>query len=611
MVSFIRKTFGSVLTSTEVNDYQVAIENTDATVTSHVANTSNPHSVTKSQVGLSNVPNTDATARANHTGTQSADTVIDGTTNKAYTATEKTKLSGIATGATANDTDANLKNRANHTGTQSADTITDGTTNKAYTATEKTKLGGIATGADVTSATNVGTSINGSAAKTTPVDADTVPLLDSAASNVLKKVTWANIKATIKTYTDTLYATITHSHAQSDVTNLVTDLAAKVPTSRTINSQALSSNVTLTQDNIGDGTTYKQYSQTEKTKLAGIATGATANSSDATLLNRANHTGTQTSSTISDIAEVIRDTIGTALVGGTNIGVVVDDTGDTITINGAITSEVIRDIIGGIMGGDSSITVTYNDAADTITVALTGVNADLVSDGTTNKAYTATEKTKLAGIASGADVTSATNVGAAIHAQTNTAIASGDFIPFIDTTDSNQMRKASWTSILLDFVNTFAPISHTTNTSNPHSVTKSQVGLGSVPDVDGTKGQLSFTFDGGGAVIPANTTTGQKSILRVPYNCTITGAYLYSQETGSIVVDIWRDTNANYPPTDADSITSSTPPTISSSNKNGSGDTTLSSWTTTLNAGDVLYANVDSCTTITHASLFLAVTQTS
>jgi hypothetical protein len=34
--------------------------------------------------------------------------------------------------------------------------------------------------------------------------------------------------------------------------------------------------VVLTQDNIGDGTTYKQYSQTEKTKLAGIETNAVA-----------------------------------------------------------------------------------------------------------------------------------------------------------------------------------------------------------------------------------------------------------------------------------------------------------------------------------------------
>jgi hypothetical protein len=44
--------------------------------------------------------------------------------------------------------------------------------------------------------------------KATPVDADEMPLVDSAASNVLKKLTWANLKATLKTYFDTLYATV-------------------------------------------------------------------------------------------------------------------------------------------------------------------------------------------------------------------------------------------------------------------------------------------------------------------------------------------------------------------------------------------------------------------
>lgn len=53
------------------------------------------------------------------------DNHTNGTTNKVYTATEKTKLAGVASGATANDTDANLKNRANHTGTQTASTISD------------------------------------------------------------------------------------------------------------------------------------------------------------------------------------------------------------------------------------------------------------------------------------------------------------------------------------------------------------------------------------------------------------------------------------------------------------------------------------------------------
>jgi len=50
-------------------------------------------------------------------------TVLTNTT-AAFTTAQETKLSGIATAATANDTDANLKNRANHTGTQAVGTIT-------------------------------------------------------------------------------------------------------------------------------------------------------------------------------------------------------------------------------------------------------------------------------------------------------------------------------------------------------------------------------------------------------------------------------------------------------------------------------------------------------
>jgi Cu/Ag efflux protein CusF len=112
-------------------------------------------------------------ARSNHTGTQSADTITDGATNKVYTATEQTKLAGIEAGAEVNninDTqatdltdggDSSLhyhaadRNRSNHSGTQSADTITDGTTNKAYTATEKTKLAGIESGAEVNNISDI------------------------------------------------------------------------------------------------------------------------------------------------------------------------------------------------------------------------------------------------------------------------------------------------------------------------------------------------------------------------------------------------------------------------------------------------------------------------
>lgn len=53
--------------------------------------------------------------------------------------------------------------------------------------------------------TSAGGLINSASAKSTPVDADMIGLMDSAAGNILKKLSWLNIKATLKTYFDTLY----------------------------------------------------------------------------------------------------------------------------------------------------------------------------------------------------------------------------------------------------------------------------------------------------------------------------------------------------------------------------------------------------------------------
>lgn len=65
----------------------------------------------------------------------------------------------------------------------------------------------------------------------------------------------------------------------------------------------------------------------DKVKLNGVAAGATANSPDATLLNRASHTGTQTSATISDLVEVIQDMLGSSgfIVQGANMTITYDD----------------------------------------------------------------------------------------------------------------------------------------------------------------------------------------------------------------------------------------------------------------------------------------------
>jgi hypothetical protein len=115
---------------------------------------------------------------------------------------------------------------------------------------------------------------------------------------------------------------------------------------------------------------------------------------------------------------------------------------------------------------------------------------------------------------------------------------------------------------------------------------------------------ISIVIDGGGSAI----TTGVKGDLLVPWNCTVTEWTLLGDQSGSIVLDIWQDTYANYPPTVADTITGSDKPTISASNKGQS--TALTGWTTALVSGRTLRFNVDSVSTITRVTLALRVTRT-
>jgi hypothetical protein len=117
-------------------------------------------------------------------------------------------------------------------------------------------------------------------------------------------------------------------------------------------------------------------------------------------------------------------------------------------------------------------------------------------------------------------------------------------------------------------------------------------------------GSLGIVIDGAGSAI----TTGVKGYLRVPYSCTINSVEVVADQSGSIVVDVWRDTYANFPPTVADSIVASAKPTLSSAQKNQ--DTTLTGWTTLLSEGDYLAFNVDSATTVTRVALTIKVTRT-
>lgn len=114
---------------------------------------------------------------------------------------------------------------------------------------------------------------------------------------------------------------------------------------------------------------------------------------------------------------------------------------------------------------------------------------------------------------------------------------------------------------------------------------------------------INFIMDGGGLAL----TTGIKGFIEVPANMTINRWTLLADLSGSIVVDVWRDSYANAPPTVGDSITASAKPTITSNVKAQS--STLTGWNTTLNAGDILAFSVNSIATITRCTLSLKCTK--
>ncbi|TXG77095.1 hypothetical protein E6Q11_03380 [Candidatus Dojkabacteria bacterium] len=122
-------------------------------------------------------------------------------------------------------------------------------------------------------------------------------------------------------------------------------------------------------------------------------------------------------------------------------------------------------------------------------------------------------------------------------------------------------------------------------------------------DLGITEASFGITIDGGGSVI----STGVKGYVTIPYNCTITGWDIFADQSGSCVVDLWKDTYANFAPTIADTITGTEKPTLSSQQKNQ--DNSLSTWTTSVNAGDIIAFNVDSASTVQRVNVIIKVTK--
>jgi hypothetical protein len=106
---------------------------------------------------------------------------------------------------------------------------------------------------------------------------------------------------------------------------------------------------------------------------------------------------------------------------------------------------------------------------------------------------------------------------------------------------------------------------------------------------------------GSRAAVPS---TGYKGEIEIPVPCVFEGWRLVSDQTCTAVIDIWRDTYANFPPTVADTITASAKPTLTAARK--AQDSALAGWADECAAGDWLAFNLDSDDVATQLKLSLA-----
>jgi len=522
-----------------------------------------------------------------------ADDISDSTTtNKFTTALDISKLANIEENATADQTAEEIKTAYE----SNSDT-------NVFTDTEKTKLSGIAPGADVTDSTTVSAagapiiSSGSGAPSSTPAKVGDIyidttsddayiavgtasasdwEISNDGAGSGSTNLSWTASTSTVASSTGT-DAILTNADATNaglmsseDKVKLDDiDPLAEVNAVDSVNSQT--GVVVLDADDISDATTTNKFTTTASVDAAGATmntdTDVSGNSWVVDEDNMASNDATKVPTQQSVKAYIDTAVDGNATsIQGTNVDASVGtpNDGDILVYRSAGSDFVL----------EAKPAAGSNPAAADITDA-TADGIALITSADANP-FTDDDVSKLDGIEIGADVTNAASVEAA------GALMDSEVDANIKTL------------------------------SLPASTTISTFGASLVDDADAATarttlgvedGQLGITIDGAGSAI----TTGIKGDLRVPFDCTITAADIVLDQTGSIVIDVWKDTYANYPATDADSITASSPPTVTSAVK--STDSTLTGWTTSLSAGDYLRFNVDSITTATRATLTLTITK--
>lgn len=339
--------------------------------------------------------------------------------------TDKTKLDSVQSGATANSTDAQLRDRATHTGTQLSTTISDFST-AASTASPVQSVAG-QTGTVVLTKSDVGL---------------------------------ANVDNTSDATKNAAVAILTNKTLTTPVINSPTGLVkADVGLNLVDNTSDLSkpiSTATQTALNLKYDATNPSGYQTAAQVTSTVSVASTADR------DRANHTGTQVSSTISDFSEAVDDRVAALVVAGAGITSTYNDVANTLTVASTITQytdEQAQDAVGTILTDSSSVDFTYNDVANTITAAVlpAGVNHNALQNYVANEHvnHSTVSITAGTGLSGGGDITATRTLAIA-----NTMVTAGSYgndtnVPTFTVNAQGQITASSNTAITFPVTSIF------------------------------------------------------------------------------------------------------------------------------------------------------------
>lgn len=383
-------------------------------------------------------------------------------------------------------------------GVKSADPTTDNDGNALQEGalywndvTERFRVYNTSAWEDAVNLENVGPVLHSAVDKVTPADADTFSLIDSAASNVLKKITWANLKTAIASYIASVTQTFTNktiNASDNTITNLQTSMFAtdvvdtdvtmaansdtRIPSQKAVNARvealkagllwkdpvdvATTANITLSGEQTIDGVTTSasrvlvkdQTDQTENglyltaagawSRTSGGDSAAELQGASVLVKQGSTYANTQWQQTTDGV------TLGTSNIVWTQFGGVGAFTaGEGLDLSGnefRLANAALKAINALTPAANKFIYYTSASAAAV---------ADLTSYGRSllNMANAATLRSDL-NVADGADVTSSTNVGSSINGATaKVTPVNADKLGLIDSEDSNTLKTLTLTAL--------------------------------------------------------------------------------------------------------------------------------------------------------------------